>query len=154
MQSRFHQLQLQQHAPHPGQKSRGNSGRRVQRLAQARPLRPQGREGHLDPGPDGLQVRRRSDAPTADDTDQGHPWLQGGPSLRLSHRPTAHELPEVCSRLDGEDEAELFERLRRVATSIGFTVEDADELPVVPTGTALTTCIGFGSSPATPRYSG
>ena len=38
------------------------------------------------------------------------------------------ELPEVCVRLDGEDEAGLFERLRSVATSIGFTVEDADDL--------------------------
>lgn len=38
------------------------------------------------------------------------------------------ELPEVCVRLDGEDEAGLFERLRGVATSIGFMVEDADDL--------------------------
>ena len=38
------------------------------------------------------------------------------------------ELPEVCVRLDGEDEAGLFGRLHSVATSIGFIVEDADNL--------------------------
>ena len=36
--------------------------------------------------------------------------------------------PQVCIRLDGEDEAGLFERLRTVAASIGFSVEDADDL--------------------------
>jgi len=38
------------------------------------------------------------------------------------------ELPEVCVRLDGEDEAGLYERLRTVAASIGFSVEDAADL--------------------------
>ncbi len=38
------------------------------------------------------------------------------------------ELPEVCIRLDGEDEAGLYDRLRSVAASIGFSVEDADDL--------------------------
>ena len=38
------------------------------------------------------------------------------------------ELPEVCVRLEGEDEAGLFERLSRVAVSFGFSVEDADDL--------------------------
>jgi antirestriction protein ArdC len=38
------------------------------------------------------------------------------------------ELPEVCVRLEAEDEAGLFERLRTVAASIGFSVEDADDL--------------------------
>ncbi len=38
------------------------------------------------------------------------------------------ELPEVCARLEGEDDAGLFERLRTVAASIGFTIEDATDL--------------------------
>lgn len=38
------------------------------------------------------------------------------------------ELPEVCLRLEGEDESDLYKRLSTVATSIGFTVEDADDL--------------------------
>lgn len=38
------------------------------------------------------------------------------------------ELPEVCVRLEGEDDAGLFARLRSVATSIGFDVEDAKDL--------------------------
>jgi antirestriction protein ArdC len=38
------------------------------------------------------------------------------------------EIPEVCIRLEGEDEAGLFGRLSRVAASIGFSVEDADDL--------------------------
>jgi hypothetical protein len=38
------------------------------------------------------------------------------------------ELPEVCIRLEGEDESGLYDRLRTVATSIGFTVENALEL--------------------------
>src|SRR5271165_6848091 len=45
-----------------------------------------------------------------------------------SHRPTVQSFPQVCIRLDGEDEAGLFERLRTVAASIGFSVEDADDL--------------------------
>jgi antirestriction protein ArdC len=35
-------------------------------------------------------------------------------------------LPEVCSLLDGDDVAGVFERLVAVAHSIGFTVEDAE----------------------------
>lgn len=38
------------------------------------------------------------------------------------------DLLEVCTRLDGEDDAGLFERLRTVAVSIGFTVEDGTDL--------------------------
>lgn len=38
------------------------------------------------------------------------------------------ELPEVCVRLEGEDESGLYHRLCTVATSIGFTVENAHEL--------------------------
>ena len=39
------------------------------------------------------------------------------------------ELPEVCTRLDGDDEGNIFLRLRTVAASLGFSVEDTDELP-------------------------
>ena len=39
------------------------------------------------------------------------------------------DLPTVCTRLDGEDEAGLFAQLRTVAMTLGFTVEDTDELP-------------------------
>ncbi len=38
------------------------------------------------------------------------------------------ELPQVCSLLAGEDETQLFDRLRGVATGLGFTVEDADDI--------------------------
>jgi antirestriction protein ArdC len=36
------------------------------------------------------------------------------------------ELPEVCTRLDGEDEAGVFARLVEVAGSIGYCVEDVE----------------------------
>jgi antirestriction protein ArdC len=39
------------------------------------------------------------------------------------------ELPEVCTRLDGDDNGNVFTRLRAVADSLGFNVEDSDELP-------------------------
>lgn len=38
------------------------------------------------------------------------------------------ELPEVCVHLDGEDESGLYERLCTFTASIGFSVEDADDL--------------------------
>ena len=39
------------------------------------------------------------------------------------------ELPEICSRLDGDDVGNVFAPLRSVALGIGFSVEDTDELP-------------------------
>ena len=39
------------------------------------------------------------------------------------------ELPEVCTKLDGDDDGNVFAQLRAVADSLGFTVEDTDELP-------------------------
>ena len=39
------------------------------------------------------------------------------------------ELPEICTRLDGQDDAHIFDRLRAVALSIGFSVEETDDLP-------------------------
>jgi len=38
------------------------------------------------------------------------------------------ELPEISSRLDGEDVGNVFPKLRQVALGLGFSVEDTDEL--------------------------
>jgi N-terminal domain of anti-restriction factor ArdC/IrrE N-terminal-like domain len=38
------------------------------------------------------------------------------------------ELPEICTRLDGEDTGNVFAQLRDVALSLGFSVIDTDEL--------------------------
>jgi len=38
------------------------------------------------------------------------------------------DLPEICTRLDGDDDANIFLRLRTVAAGLGFSVEDTDEL--------------------------
>ena len=68
-----------------------------------------------------------ADAPTADEPTKVIRGFKAVPVFDVSQTDGA-ELPEVCARLDGEDEAGLYERLHRVATSIGFTVEDADDL--------------------------
>lgn len=39
------------------------------------------------------------------------------------------ELPEICTRLDGDDEGNIFAKLRTVAATLGFNVENTDELP-------------------------
>ena len=39
------------------------------------------------------------------------------------------ELPEVCTRLDGDDDRNVFSQLRNVALGLAFSVEDTDELP-------------------------
>lgn len=38
------------------------------------------------------------------------------------------ELPEICARLDGDDTGNVFLRLRTVAATLGFSVEDTDDL--------------------------
>ena len=38
------------------------------------------------------------------------------------------ELPEISSRLDGEDVGNVFPKLTQVALGLGFSVEDTDEL--------------------------
>jgi len=38
------------------------------------------------------------------------------------------DLPEICTRLDGDDDANIFGRLRTVAEGLGFGVEDTDDL--------------------------
>jgi len=39
------------------------------------------------------------------------------------------ELPEVCTRLDGDDHGNIYAQLSAIADTIDFTVEDSDELP-------------------------
>jgi antirestriction protein ArdC len=39
------------------------------------------------------------------------------------------ELPEISSRLRGDDDSNIFPTLRDVALGLGFSVEDTDELP-------------------------
>jgi len=38
------------------------------------------------------------------------------------------ELPEICTRLDGDDDGNVYSQLRSVALSLGFSVIDTDEL--------------------------
>ena len=67
------------------------------------------------------------DEPSADEPTKVIRGFKPVPVFDVSQTDGA-ELPEVCIRLDGEDEAGLYERLRAFASSIGFAVEDADDL--------------------------
>lgn len=67
------------------------------------------------------------DEATADEPTKVIRGFKPVPVFDLSQTDGA-ELPEVCVRLTGEDEAGLYVRLCRIATSIGFTVEDANDL--------------------------
>ena len=40
-----------------------------------------------------------------------------------------NDLPEICTRLDGDDDGNVLSQLRGVALSLGFSVVDTDELP-------------------------
>ncbi len=44
------------------------------------------------------------------------------------------DLPEICRRLEGDVEGDVFERLAGVARSLGFVVHDADILPDAANG--------------------
>jgi len=44
------------------------------------------------------------------------------------------DLPEICRRLEGDVEGDVFERLSAVARSLGFVVQDADILPDAANG--------------------
>ena len=136
MQSRFHCYSFNNTLLILASEAGSNSGRRVQRLAQARPLRPQGREGHLDPGSDGLQVRCRETTRRREPTKVIR-GFKPVPVFDISQTDGA-ELPEVCIRLDGEDEAGLFERLRTVAASSG-SPSRTPMTSAEPTGCARTT---------------
>ncbi len=67
------------------------------------------------------------DAPTDETATKVIRGFKAVPVFDVSQTEGA-ELPEVCVRLEGEDEGRLFERLHTVAASIGFTVEDAADL--------------------------
>ena len=141
-------LQLRQRAPHRSPVPRGDTGRRLQRLAEDEPLRPQGREGHLDSRPHGLQERRRRGR-------RERPVIRGFKFVGVFDvaQTDGEELPSICNRIDGDDPAGLYAQLVTVAESIGFASRTTSSA-APPTATAPTTCTASGSRPTTPRPSG
>ena len=72
-------------------------------------------------------VYKQTDEKT-DEVAEGDPEASHGYQGSTSPPRTARFLPAVCHKLSGDDPAGFFARLIEFATSIGFTVEDA-ELP-------------------------
>jgi IrrE N-terminal-like domain len=79
------------------------------------------------PGKPSHRANDSGDEPNSDEPTKVIRCFKPAPVFDVAQTDGA-ELPEVCIRLDGEDEPGLFERLRTVAASIGFSVDDADDL--------------------------
>jgi antirestriction protein ArdC len=127
MQSRFHSYSFNNTLLILGQKPEAfqvagfNAWRKLDRFVR------KGEKGIWILAPMVYKTDAGDDAPTGDTARKVIRGFKAVPVFDVSQTDGA-DLPEVCVRLDGEDEAGLFERLRTVAASLGFRVEDADDL--------------------------
>ena len=127
MQSRFHSYSFNNTLLILGQKPKAtrvagfNAWRKVDRFVR------KGEKGIWILAPMVYKSDAADDTCTGDEPTKVVRGFKAVPVFDVSQTDGA-DLPEVCNRLDGEDEAGLFERLRTVAASIGFSVEDADDL--------------------------
>ena len=127
MQSRFHNysfnntLLILDQKPEASRVAGFNAWRKLDRFVR------KGEKGIWILAPMVYKSDARDDASTGDEVTKVIRGFKAVPVFDVSQTDGA-ELPEVCVRLDGEDEAGLFERLRSMAASIGFTVEDATDL--------------------------